>query len=66
MEILSKLNVLTKKLQSNICIGLDPIPNYMPIDNIFEFNRSIIDKTHDLVVEYNPKFAFYESFGFDS
>ena len=65
MEILSKLNILTKKLQSNICIGLDPIPNYMPIDNIFEFNRSIVDKTHDLVVAYKPQFAFYEAFGFE-
>lgn len=65
MEIFSKLNILTKKLQSNICIGLDPIPNYMPIENIFEFNRSIVDKTYDLVVAYKPQFAFYEAFGFE-
>ena len=49
---------------SCVCVGLDPDPAKMPIDDIFEFNRAIIDSTHDLVAAYKPQFAFYEAMGF--
>jgi orotidine-5'-phosphate decarboxylase len=35
----------------------------MPIDDIYEFNRAIIDATQDLVCCYKPNLAFYEAFG---
>ena len=48
---------------SCVCVGLDPDPSRMPIDDVFEFNRAIIDATHDLVAAYKPQFAFYEALG---
>lgn len=45
------------------CVGLDPDPAKMPIDDVFEFNRAIIDATQDLVAAYKPQFAFYEAMG---
>jgi len=32
-------------------------------DPIFEFNKAIIDATHDLCVSYKPNTAFYEAYG---
>lgn len=57
----------TKK--SFLCIGLDvdltKIPQYLleTEDPIFEFNKAIIDATHDLCVSYKPNTAFYEAYG---
>lgn len=45
-----------------VCVGLDP----SKIDSaasIFNFNKEIIDSTHDLVLAYKPQSAFYEAFG---
>ncbi len=58
-----------KKKQSFLCIGLDSDINKIPEhlkkldDPIFEFNKQIIDATHDLCVAYKPNIAFYESLG---
>ena len=55
--------------QSFLCIGLDvdltKIPKYLLEleDPIFEFNKAIIDATHDLCVSYKPNTAFYEAYG---
>ena len=49
--------------RSLLCIGLDPDPRLMPIDDVFEFNRAIVDATRDLVCCYKPNLAFYEAFG---
>ena len=55
--------------KSFLCIGLDPdltkIPKHLLQfeDPIFEFNKAIIDATHDLCVSYKPNTAFYESNG---
>ncbi len=55
--------------KSFLCIGLDvdltKIPSYLLAteDPIFEFNKSIIDATHDLCVSYKPNTAFYEAYG---
>ena len=60
-------NILNKR--SFLCIGLDTdiqkIPRHLlkASDPIFEFNRQIIDATHDLCVAYKPNTAFYESMG---
>ncbi len=55
--------------QSFLCVGLDTdeekIPSYLfkYDDPVFEFNKSIVDATHDLVVAYKPNLAFYEAMG---
>lgn len=58
-----------KKKKSFLCIGLDTdltkIPKHLlqTEDPIFEFNKQIIDATHDLCVSYKPNSAFYEAEG---
>ena len=58
-----------KTKQSFLCIGLDVdldrIPKFLLDyeDPIFEFNKRIIDATHDLCVAYKPNTAFYEAHG---
>ena len=58
-----------KQKKSFLCIGLDvdldKIPQHLlELDNpIFEFNKAIIDATHDLCVSYKPNTAFYEAYG---
>lgn len=63
---------LFKQIQqkkSFLCIGLDPVLDKLPKhllkynDPILEFNKQIIDATHDLCVAYKPNTAFYESKG---
>ncbi|WP_339839472.1 orotidine-5'-phosphate decarboxylase [uncultured Flavobacterium sp.] len=55
--------------KSFLCIGLDVDLNKIPKhllaleDPIFEFNKAIIDVTHDLCVSYKPNTAFYEAYG---
>jgi orotidine-5'-phosphate decarboxylase len=55
--------------KSFLCIGLDvdltKIPQHLLEleDPIFEFNKAIIDATHDLCVSYKPNMAFYEAYG---
>ena len=55
--------------KSFLCIGLDvdlsKIPQHILAleDPIFEFNKAIIDATHDLTVSYKPNTAFYEAYG---
>lgn len=55
--------------QSFLCVGLDvdltKIPEHLLEyeDPIFEFNKRIIDATHDLTVSYKPNTAFYEAYG---
>jgi orotidine-5'-phosphate decarboxylase len=58
-----------KQKKSFLCIGLDvdltKIPQHLLEleDPIFEFNKVIIDATHDLCVAYKPNTAFYEAYG---
>jgi orotidine-5'-phosphate decarboxylase len=55
--------------KSFLCVGLDVDLNKIPKhlleleDPIFEFNKAIIDATHDLTVSYKPNTAFYEAYG---
>lgn len=55
--------------KSFLCIGLDvdlaKIPQHLLKldDPIFEFNKGIIEATHDLCVAYKPNTAFYEAYG---
>lgn len=60
-----------KEKRSFLCIGLDSditkIPDFLLKldDPVFEFNRQIIDATHDLCIAYKPNTAFYECNGAD-
>lgn len=55
--------------KSFLCVGLDvdlnKIPQYLLTteDPIFEFNKAIIDATHDVCVAYKPNIAFFEAYG---
>jgi len=55
--------------KSFLCVGLDVDLNKIPKhlleleDPLFEFNKAIIDATHDLTVSYKPNTAFYEAYG---
>lgn len=55
--------------KSFLCIGLDPVLDKLPKhllkyeDPILEFNKQLIDATHDLCVAYKPNTAFYETRG---
>jgi orotidine-5'-phosphate decarboxylase len=35
----------------------------MPTEDVFAFNRALVNATHDLVCAYKPNFAFYEALG---
>ena len=57
------------KKRSFLCVGLDSeiekIPSFLlkVKDPIFEFNKRIIDATHEYTVAYKPNVAFYEYYG---
>jgi orotidine-5'-phosphate decarboxylase len=57
------------KKHSFLCVGLDTelekIPQFL-LDNqdpVFEFNKRIIDATHNYSIAYKPNIAFYECLG---
>jgi len=52
-----------RRNRSLLCVGLDPDPAKMPVKDVFEFNKAIIDATADLVCSYKPNLAFYEALG---
>jgi orotidine-5'-phosphate decarboxylase len=55
--------------KSFLCIGLDTDYEKLPAhlkhtaNPLFDFNKQIIDHTHDLVIAYKPNTAFYECHG---
>jgi orotidine-5'-phosphate decarboxylase len=58
-----------RQKKSFLCVGLDAELSKLPghLKNkelpLFEFNRQIIEATHDLVIAYKPNTAFYEAQG---
>lgn len=58
-----------RKKKSFLCVGLDTdikkIPKHLlgHEDPQFEFNREIVDATHNYVIAYKPNLAFYEAEG---
>ena len=58
-------------LPTSVCVGLDSDYDHIQTffhrptikQTIVEFNRSIIEATHDLVCAYKPNIAFYEAHG---
>jgi orotidine-5'-phosphate decarboxylase len=71
MTAIEKLKSKIKENKTFLCAGLDvdidKLPAHMDrkIDNIFEFNKSIINATKDFVCSYKINFAFYEQYGIE-
>src|SRR3990167_2257252 len=66
MTFYQKLDAITEKNNSLVCVGLDSEIGKIPAHlngSQFEFNKAIIDATHDLVCAYKPNSAFYEARG---
>jgi orotidine-5'-phosphate decarboxylase len=72
MDFLKAIKSAWRHKNTLLCIGLDPDLNKIPshIKNIdspfFEFNKAIIDSTHDLVCAYKPQIACYSARGSES
>ena len=72
--IIDKLYEAVKE-KGFVCVGLDShldyIPNYIKqkhekiSDVIFEYNKTIIDATCDIVAIYKPQIAYYEANGLE-
>jgi orotidine-5'-phosphate decarboxylase len=64
---IERLGRAWKNNDSLVCVGLDPDTSRFPkhidaLDEpIFEFNKAIIDATHDLVCAYKPQIAHYSA-----
>ena len=58
-----KLLAAAERNRSLLCVGLDPDPKRMPVADVAEFNRAIIEATRDLACAYKPNIAFYEALG---
>ena len=63
MRFVSRLLDACRRNRSLLCVGLDPDPAKLPVKDVFEFNKAIIDATADLVCAYKPNLAFYEALG---
>ena len=60
-----KLDSSCRSHRSLLCVGLDPDPARMPVDDAFQFNCAIVDATADLVCAFKPNLAFYEALGLE-
>lgn len=66
---IKKLEEIQKKNNSLVCVGLDSdfskLPHFLKSQNYpqLEFNKAIIEATHDLVCAYKMNSAFYEARG---
>lgn len=58
-----RLRRASEATQSLVCVGLDVNPALMPVADVVEFNRAIVDATGDLVSTFKPNLAFYEALG---
>jgi orotidine-5'-phosphate decarboxylase len=67
VAFIERLSRAWKNSDSLVCVGLDPDTSRFPetvesLDEpIFEFNKAIIDATHDLVCAYKPQIAHYSA-----
>ncbi|MES1196280.1 MAG: orotidine-5'-phosphate decarboxylase [Steroidobacter sp.] len=65
MNFIQKLEAVWNRNNSLLCVGLDPDPAKFPQilrdkpDAIFQFNKAIIDATHDLVCAFKPQIAYF-------
>jgi len=65
MTFTEQLAAAWQKNDSQLCVGLDPDPAKFPAhlkgrdDAIFEFCKSIVDATADLVCSFKPQIAYF-------
>ncbi len=62
-EFVRRLYSASRGSESLVCVGLDPDPGLMPVSDVYEFNKAIVDATRDVVCAYKPNFPFYEALG---
>ena len=64
-ELINQIRIKKSFLAVGLDVDLTKIPPHLLAleDPIFEFNKAIIDATHDLAVAYKPNTAFYEAYG---
>ena len=60
---LEKFDRACETNRSLVCVGLDPEPARMPVDDVLDFNRAIIEATAELAAAYKPNLSFYEALG---
>ena len=71
MKALDRLKQIQTKNNSLLCVGLDIDPRRVPNEysssarGLFDFARTIIEATKDLVAAYKPNLAFFEAMGSD-
>ena len=58
-----KIRRASESTHSLVCVGLDPDPTLMPVPDVYEFNRSIVDATAPVACAFKPNLAFYEALG---
>ena len=63
INFVERLRDASAATQSLVCVGLDPDPELMPVPDVLEFNKAIVDATKDLVCAYKPNLSFYEALG---
>ena len=64
-QLIDQIKIKKSFLAVGLDVDLNKIPQHLLAleDPIFEFNKAIIDATHDLAVAYKPNTAFYEAYG---
>jgi len=66
-----KLNDRATKAETNLCVGLDPDPNQLPVgfakdaEGVYNFLIEMIQATAEYAVAYKPNLAFFESLGLE-
>ncbi|HVN48240.1 MAG TPA: orotidine-5'-phosphate decarboxylase [Bacteroidota bacterium] len=69
MNFTERLQHIQSQQRSLLCIGLDTdeakLPPHLRSEKnpVLEFNKRIIEATHDLACAYKPNLAFYEAMG---
>ena len=62
-QFVDRLDQVSRQNRSLLCVGLDPQPELMPVQDVLAFNKAIVDATSDLVCAYKPNLSFYEALG---
>ncbi len=64
-NFVDRIHSACSSARSLVCVGLDPDPGLMPVTDVLEFNRAIVDATAGSSGAYKPNLAFYEALGMD-
>ncbi|MEM7015548.1 MAG: orotidine-5'-phosphate decarboxylase, partial [Verrucomicrobiota bacterium] len=64
MTYLEKLRKRIDESGSNLCVGLDPRPDYIDGD-VRDFLLRVVDETQSYAAAYKPNMAYFEAMGFE-